>query len=138
MTTQKTRKKRTTRQKEIKALDALFSEFIRKRAILQVGGCERCHKYHPIGELEAAHYKTRVKFSTRWDERNAAGLCSGCHRYFHREPEECKRWFRHILGEKEFNNVELRSLMTAKEAGVDRAAIRLYLTEQIKLLGGEG
>ncbi len=101
-------------------LDTLVSEFIRKRAIVRVGGCERCssQKYDSTREdgstypaymlLQCSHFIGRSTQATRWDEDNAAGLCGGCHMYLEHHPYEHTEWFTNHLG------IEVMDLLRAR------------------------
>ena len=104
-------------------LDDLFSEYIRKRAMVRVGGCEKCKtmKFDTTREdgstkpaymqLEAAHYHGRGPHATRWDIDNSAGLCMGCHSYLDANPVEKTAWFKEQLGDEAFELLELLSLI---------------------------
>ena len=129
------------RQKTIKRLDKLFSEYIRKRAWQRCGGCER-EKYvdkHELvrrwQDLDCAHFKSRKKYSTRWHEDNAAGLCGGCHFYLDANKEEKDNFFKELLGEQDFNNLNMRAeyLITHKDP-MDYNLIEIYLKQKIKEL----
>ena len=127
---------------KLDSLDALFSEFIRKRAILNVGGCERCltPKYDiqrddgtifpAWKELQCAHFHGRTKASVRFDESNAIGICGACHIYFHSHPLEHVEWFKQKLGEQAFDLLNARARTLARY--LDKELIRLYLQEKIK------
>jgi len=113
-------------------LDKLFSEFIRKRAMKNAGGCQRCkmpklsHK-----NLQACHFHGRRKRSIRFDEDNAAGLCAGCHMYLDSQPIEKIEFFRNLLGQEAFDKLNTRAQFRHK---VDEAATILYLREKLKEL----
>lgn len=64
-------KKRYSRKNAVKELDKAFSEYIRARdgKCMQGGNCN--------GPLTCGHLITRSNYSTRWDEGNAFGQCSG-------------------------------------------------------------
>ena len=126
----------TTRQKTIKRLDKLFSEYIRKRAMKLVKGCQRCKaKKDSWKELDCAHYHSRRKYSIRWHEGNACGLCGGCHFYVDSYPQEKIDFFKELLGEKEINNLNMRAeyLITHKDP-IDYNLIEIYLKQKIKEL----
>ena len=124
-------------------LDILFSEYIRRRAIINVGGCERCltpkhdtqkddgATYPAWKQLQCSHFIGRGRHSTRWDEDNAVGLCGACHIYFTSHPLQHTEWFTAHLSEYEFNLLRARARITEK---VDKEAVRLYLQEQIRNL----
>jgi len=125
--------------------DDLFSEYIRKRAILRAGGCERCltpkvdvqldsGTVTPAWkQLDCAHLISRVHHGTAWDPDNALGLCSGCHFYIDR------------LERKDVFIIEKVGLYTYQELllkkdgvhHIDHAAVRLYLKKLIEELNYE-
>ena len=114
-------------------LDKLFSEFIRRRAILEVGGCQRClTAKRDWKELQCAHFHGRVKASVRFDESNAIGICGACHIYFHSHPVEHTEWFVNHLGQEGYDLLKARARVPARY--IDKEAIRLYLEAQIKEL----
>jgi len=124
-------------------LDTLFSEFIRKRALARVGGCERClsKKYDSTREdgstrpaymqLQCSHYIGRTTKRVRWDEDNAAGLCGGCHTYLEHHPSDHTEWFTTHLGEQQEELLQARRWAKYKP---DRNALGIYYKVQIALL----
>lgn len=110
--------------------DKIFSEFIRKRAIQRVGGCERCltGKIN-YKQLQCSHFWGRGKRSVRWDEDNAAGLCAGCHMYLTAHPKLHYEWFKEYLGEEKFELLESRATRPAKP---DLNLIRIYYRVRIE------
>ena len=130
----------------IDPLDKLFSEFIRKRAIKRVGGCEYEYCDNPKKydiekdngkvllawkQLQCSHFHGRRKQSVRYNEDNAAGLCFRCHQYLGENPFEHARWFMKHLTDEKFGFLNMQSNTFIKP---DKEAIRLYLTERIKEL----
>ncbi len=114
---------------KLSPLDKLFSEFVRKRAIQRVHGCERCGAWKAdYKELQCSHFFGRAKKSVRWDEDNAAGLCFGCHQHFTSHPLEHTEWFQKRLGDK-FDLLRARAYTPTKP---DINAITLYLKEKLK------
>lgn len=114
-------------------LDILFSEFIRRRAIKRVHGCERCLTYKDdYKQLQCSHFYGRSKRSVRWDEQNAAGLCAGCHMYFEANPQVHVEWFKAYIGEKEFDLLQARMRQTYPKP--DQKLLALYYREKIKEL----
>ncbi len=126
---------------KIDPLDKLFSEFIRRRAIQRVGGCERCltPQYDTEREdgtvfpawkqLECSHFFGRAQKSVRWDEDNAAGLCFGCHQYLGSHPLEHVEWFKARLGDS-FDLLNARARTPVRY--LDKAGIKLYLKAKIE------
>ena len=133
----KTRRKKTEKQKWIARLDALASEYIRKRAMQRIEGCERCKQgkasWH---DLDWAHYHSKGKHSIRWDESNAAGLCGGCHRYLDDHAYEKVEFFRILLGQEEFDRINLRAEVCMRSAATDYKAIEIYLKVKLNELEG--
>ena len=125
-------------------LDDLFSEFIRKRAIHDAGGCERClvpkfdiqkdngDIFEAYKLLQCSHYHGRGAKSVRWDPDNAAGLCGACHIYFGAHPEEHRVFFIGRLGQDGYDMLYARKRTPAKY--LDREAIALFLRQQIVAL----
>ncbi len=117
----------------IDPLDKLFSEFIRKRAIKRVGGCERCLQGKTdYKQLQTAHLLGRWKKSTRWDEDNAIGACGGCHMVLDRDHAEKEDFIQSHLGQERYDLLKARARVPARYQ--DKEAITLYLKEQIRIL----
>ena len=132
----KTRRKKTEQQKWVARLDMMASEFIRRRAMQRIGGCEKCHQgkvsYHG---LDWAHYRSKNRHSIRWDESNAAGLCGGCHRFLDSvDPKAKVEFFRVLLGQEEFDRINLRAEVTMRSAVTDYKAWQIYLNRKLKEL----
>ena len=117
---------------KLSPLDKLFSEFIRRRAMVRVHGCERCltGKVSHM-QLQCSHFHGRRKRSVRWDEDNAVGLCPGCHMHLTSHPLEHVEWFKAHLGEYEFNLLSSRMRSTKK---IDQKLLTLYYTKKIQEL----
>ena len=122
-------------------LDALFSEYIRKRAIQEVGGCERClTKKFDIQEengdifpswkrLQCSHFHSRGKQSVRFDEDNAIGVCGACHLYLSAHPLIHVEFFKARLGDK-FDLLNARARTPAKY--LDIQALMLYYKSKLE------
>lgn len=61
-----------SRSKLIKALDAIFSRYIRNKYGTT---CYTCGK---VGQMQNGHYISRSVRSTRWEEDNCRPQCYGC------------------------------------------------------------
>jgi hypothetical protein len=130
--TAKTMRRITAKQRILACLDRLASEFIRKRAMLRWHGCERCHQAKvSYKELEWAHYKHRNN-AVRWDESNAAGLCHDCHHYLDTHPKEKEAFFLELLGQEEYDRINLRAQIIVRDADMDFKLIEIYLKEKTK------
>lgn len=124
------------------ALDKLASEYVRRRAIAEVGGCQRCltPKYDIQKEdgsifpawkqLECSHFIGRSNRAVRYDTDNLVGICAGCHLYLTSHPLEHVEWFKSRLGEQAFDM--LNSRMRTPSRYVDKEAIGIYLKIKIE------
>ena len=129
----KPRREKTDRQKIETLLDELYREYIRRRAMKRVGGCERCHTPKlSYRDLQAAHFHTRGGHTTRWDIRNSVGLCGGCHMYIDSHEEEKIEFEKQVLGEEEYERLFVLAHMTTKQAPIDHKLIELSLRELLK------
>lgn len=119
----KTRKIKTPRQKLILACDKLYSLIIRKRDPI----CVYCGK-NPT--RQCAHIFSRRYLSTRWDFKNAMGMCGGCHIFqAHVNPIEFHDFAKRKIGEKEYDRLRAISLMTTK---IDLSMCKIYLTKYLE------
>lgn len=68
------------RTKLVSKLDATFSRYIRKRYVDAdgFGICFTCGTQRHWSEVDAGHFQSRMKMSTRWDERNVQFQCKRC------------------------------------------------------------
>lgn len=68
------------RTKAVSKLDTIFSKYIRKRATRDdgFGVCFTCGVERHWSEVDAGHFQSRVKMSTRWDEQNVQFQCKRC------------------------------------------------------------
>lgn len=115
---------------DMTVLDKLFSEFIRRRAMARVGGCEKCGtRKRSWKELQCSHFYGRTKKSVRWDEDNAAGICGGCHLFLGNNPLDHTRWFEAQLGQRAALLLEARASTPQK---TDAAALKIYLKAKLR------
>ncbi len=101
---------KSDRAKQIAVLDKLCSEYVRRRAIAEHKGCERCSApkldvikdngeiFPAWKQLDWAHLFPRVKLGIRWEPDAAVGLCGGCHFYIDSHPVEKIEFAKKILG----------------------------------------
>ena len=129
------KQQRTERQRFEVMLDALWREYIRRRAIRGAKGCQYKLKCNiPVRSylgLEAAHLHGRGRRTVRWDPRNGVGVCHYCHRYLDTHPKEKHRFFKELLGEKEYWRLFQLANMTTKSAPVDYEKIEANLRERL-------
>ena len=125
-------------KKERNRLDDLASEYARKRAMHESHGCQRCLGWKESWkELQCAHCFTRGSFTTRFDPRNLAGICGGCHLYIDSHEDAKFELFRRLIGNShEFEMLYAISNMTSKQSPVDYKMTEIYLKTLIKQLDG--
>jgi len=131
---------------KINALDRLASEYIRKKAIKEVRGCQRCLTskfdiqkddgsiYPAWQQLQCCHFHSRRSRSVRYDPDNMVALDFGCHQYLDSHPQEKIDFFKNYLGEERF---ELLLARTRNMERIDENAIWLYYKEKIRQLDEE-
>ena len=122
--------KKPTRTKLVKKLDAVFSEYIRRRYADRNGlaQCVTCHKKDHWKKLQAGHFISRKHYSTRWDEINVQVQCAGCNVFRYGEQYLFSLWLDSNIGEgtaelllqqsKQINKIssyELEALITKYE-----------------------
>lgn len=68
------------RKRAVKALDTAFSKWVRLSGADHAGFCEcwTCGIRKHYTRMDAGHFQTRAKYSTRWDERNVKPQCKRC------------------------------------------------------------
>lgn len=79
--------KKKTRKQLIKKLDQVFSEYIRKRNANEQGmvECFTCGSVKHWKSIDAGHFMSRSKYSTRWDDKNVQVQCKACNVFKHGE-----------------------------------------------------
>ena len=103
-----------TRQRLIKALDRVFSKYIRLRdSIVGYSVCITCGKRIPWKELDCGHYIGRRYFATRWDEKNCAAQCKRCNNWGEGEKPIFREKLVEKYGEAEIVRMETRAKMGA-------------------------
>lgn len=71
--------KKRSRKAIVKQLDTVFSQYIRRRDSKDdMCSCSTCGVVKPIKQMQAGHFMSRGKYSTRWDEMNVHAQCQGC------------------------------------------------------------
>jgi len=122
--------KKPTRSKLVKKLDAVFSEYIRRRYADENGlaQCVTCNKKDHWKKLQAGHFISRKHYSTRFDEINVQVQCAGCNVFRYGEQYLFSLWLESNIGEgtaelllqqsKQINKIssyELEALITKYE-----------------------
>lgn len=67
----------------VKKLDAIFSQYIRLRAVDEngMGECYTCGAVRHWREVHCGHFMSRACYSTRWDPTNCAFQCVRCNSF---------------------------------------------------------
>jgi len=104
--------------------DTLWSKYIRR-----VGKCEICGRSDI--KLENAHYFSRGKENTRFDERNCHCLCFTCHQKSHSDKDYYKNWLLEKYGQEWLDKLELDSNTYKKR---DDKADKIIIKELLKEL----
>ena len=92
--------KKKTRSQVVKKLDAVFSEYIRRRyARNDIATCVTCEKQDHWKKLQAGHFQSRKHYATRWDETNVQVQCSGCNVFRWGEQYKFSKWLDANKGE---------------------------------------
>lgn len=119
---------------KIDPADRDFSLCIRIKA----GKCARCGKRgtedrlgRPVVGLQASHFHSRRKWTTRFDPVNVDVLCIGCHRYFTEHKTEYEDWKLNELGQRDYDLLELSANTTGKK---DFKLERIFWKQALKEL----
>jgi hypothetical protein len=103
--------RKASRKTLVSKLDAIFSEYIRKRyAKDDISECVTCGKKDHYKSLQAGHFISRKQYATRWDEDNVQVQCVACNVY--RYGEQYK--FGLYLGAEKSQELLQKSRQTVK------------------------
>ena len=105
-----------TRKKLIQRLDKVFSQWVRRKDADHRGyvECWTCGKVLPWSRVDAGHFQSRAKFSTRWDEMNVKPQCKGCNGFRSGEQFKFARKLDAIYGAGTAEEIERISNQTRK------------------------
>lgn len=86
------RKRKAAATGKVKKLDAAVREIVFNRD-------RRCVLCGAVDDLQWSHLISRARYRTRWDTRNSAVMCRGCHWKHHKcGPEQFTLWFIETYG----------------------------------------
>ena len=105
-----------TRKKLIQRLDKVFSQWVRRKDADHRGyvECWTCGKVLPWSRVDAGHFQSRAKFSTRWDEMNVKPQCKGCNGFRSGEQFKFARKLDAVYGDGTAEEIERISNQTRK------------------------
>ena len=111
----------TTRQKLIKKLDQVFSQWVRSSAADHAGNvsCYTCGLTQNWRKMDAGHFQSRGKFSTRWDPMNVKPQCKRCNGFRSGEQFKFARHLDEEYGPGTAMELEAKSNQTAKHSVSD-------------------
>jgi len=112
-------KKKLTRSKLVKKLDAVFSQYIRLSASDKDGNCTcvTCGKVaHWKGEgQQSGHFQSRRHYATRWDEDNVKVQCSSCNVFRYGEQYKFSLYLGKKLSQKLLDKSRIITKFTSAE-----------------------
>jgi len=114
-----------TRKKLIARLDKVFSQWVRRKDADHRGyvECWTCGKVLPWSRVDAGHFQSRAKFSTRWDERNVKPQCKTCNGFRSGEQWKFARHLDRVYGEGTALEIEALSNTTKKFSSEELEAL---------------
>lgn len=113
-------RKKKTRTQVVKALDKVFSEYVRRRGG-DVCKCVTCGKVDHWKRMQAGHFQSRKHYSTRWDELNVQVQCAGCNVFRYGEQYKFSVWLDSNLGEG-----------TSEELAIKARGITKFTTKELE------
>jgi len=103
-------KKKLSRSKIVKKLDAIFSRYIRKKnSKNNLAKCFTCGKVDEWLYLQCGHFQSRRHYATRWSEVNCQVQCSGCNIFKHGEQYKFSLELNKKYGSTTANDLHIQS-----------------------------
>lgn len=114
-----------TRKKLIARLDKVFSQWVRSKDADHRGfvQCFTCGQFKHWKTVDAGHFQSRAKFSTRWDEMNVKPQCKSCNGFRSGEQFKFARHLDRVYGEGTAMEVEQLSNTTKKWSSEELEAL---------------
>lgn len=107
---------------KIRPVDTLYSKYVRRNGV-----CEICGRSDI--KLEAAHYFSRGKEATRFDDRNVHCICFTCHRESHEGKPVYKNFMISEYGQDGLDKLEYDSNQYCKK---DDIMTMIVIKEKIR------
>ena len=99
---------------KIRKTDKDYSKYIRTKANWKCEICGRDYSFDH-SKLENAHYFTRNRETTRFDDRNCHALCKSCHRKAHEDKRYYEAFMIKKYGKREFDRLAILSNQVGKK-----------------------
>jgi hypothetical protein len=114
-----------TRKKLIARLDKVFSQWVRSKDADHRGfvQCFTCGVWKQWKTVDAGHFQSRAKFSTRWDEMNVKPQCKSCNGFRSGEQYLFARHLDRVHGEGTAMELEQLSNTTKKYSSEELEAL---------------
>jgi len=131
--------KKQSRSKIVKKLDAIFSQYIRLKNSVLVGGdllamCVTCKEVKPWKEQQNGHFITRGRYPTRWDETNCHVQDYRCNVALKGNYIEYTKYMIDEYGREYVDELEIKSRRTAKFSTVELLEMINDYEEKVKSL----
>lgn len=130
--------KKRTKASLVKALDKVFSQFIRLRDTPGgVGRCISCQKVITYSDSDCGHYINRKHMTTRYDEKNCNAQCRSCNRFDEGNMQGYRRGLIQKIGEKETDLLEVKKHGTSTMGTFELEILILDYKKKVKELSGK-
>jgi hypothetical protein len=111
---------KVSRSALVKKYDAIFSEYVRRRHG-EYPECFTCGKKDHWKKLQAGHFQSRGKYSTRWDEQNVQVQCVKCNIFNQGEQYKFAQRLDEVYGEGTADGLVLKGNQIVKISNADIA-----------------
>lgn len=117
----------------MKRADAAFSRYIRLRDADSEGmvRCVTCGARRHWREVDAGHFITRAKQSTRYDEKNVHAQCKGCNRFQGGKPLEHERAIERKYGSGTAHRLKAKAFQTCRRSAADFAFLESLYKQKV-------
>lgn len=96
-------------KKLVKALDDVFSKYIRKKHSKDgIGRCYTCGKFDEPKNLQCGHFHSRKHMATRWEEANCRPQCVHCNMFSEGNKPQYTIRLMNELGCAEFEKLNIK------------------------------
>lgn len=113
-----------------------FSKFIRLRDANEKGytRCCTCGSFHFWKEMDAGHFMTRNRKSTKYDEKNVHAQCAKCNRFQSGLQYEMGQYIDQKYGKGTADSLTQKSHMYCKRTRYDLQVLGTHYREEVKKL----